>query len=55
MVQGDEGPVGHDAANVPAASDDLLAGVLANNEVLGSGGVVELNVGHLQEKSRRDF
>ena len=50
MVKGDEGPVGHDAANVPAASDDLLARVLAHDEVLGSGGIVELDVGPLQER-----
>ncbi len=48
MVQGDERPVGHDAADVLATAADLAACVLTDNEVLDGGGVEELDVRHLQ-------
>ena len=47
MVQGHEGPVGNHTADVLSASNNLLGGVLTDDEVLSSSGIEELDVRHL--------
>ena len=48
VVEGDERPVGHHAADVLAAADNLLAGILAHDQILAGSGIEELDVGHLE-------
>ena len=60
VVQGHQGPVGNNAANVLATADNGLLLVLTHDQVLHGGGVEQLDVGCLRSRgaegaARRTF